>query len=167
MTLPLPPGGQQIPPEPTAQPSQPQAPAGAPVPALPQQTAQQKPAYSFNTVEEAVAFANAQVELKRTANSQAKETREELTALKQQLDFLVVQQRLAQQQALAANVQLAAKTAGFRDPDFIYSAIASGLQYDAAGQPVNLQAVLDALKTSKPYLLEVPNKRPNASATRT
>ncbi len=123
----------------------------------PQQVAPQKPAYSFNTLEEAVAFAEAQLEKKRAANQEAKEARTELAALKQQVEFLVAQQRLAQQQAIAVNVQLQAKNLGFRNPAFVYGAIASQLQYDqATGQPTNVAAVLEALKTSDPYLLEAP-----------
>lgn len=156
----------------TSQPSQQAQPQFAPQQsapsAMPQQVAQQqpaaKPAYTFDSIEAATAFAEAQLAKKRKANAEAAQSNEAYNALKQQVDFLVAQQRLAQQQAIAANVQLAAKTAGFRDPDFIYSAIASRLQYDpATGQPTNVQAELDALKANKAYLLEQPAAPTDAS----
>lgn len=163
MTIPVDPSASAQPPP--SQPSQQAQPLFAPQqsaqPATPQQPGQQKPAYTFDSIEAATAFAEAQLEKKRQANAEAAKTNEAYNALKQQVDFLVAQQRLAQTQAIAANVQLAAKTAGFRNPSLVYGAIASQLQYDAAtGQPTNVQAVLDALKASDPYLLEQQSAPP-------
>lgn len=154
-------GGQQSADPQPQQPGNPPAPAGAPQ-AAPQQMAPQKPAYSFNSLEEAVAFAEqqrayaeAQNRLKREANAEARQANDEVKALRQEVQQLTALQRLAAQKAIAADVQLVAKTMGFKHPDFVYNAIAGQLQYDqATGQPTNVQAVLDTLKARIPELLE-------------
>ncbi len=147
---PQPPAGN--PPAPAATPAPSAPPVTAPAPAGPPT----QPKYQFNSVEEAVAFA----EQMRLEKSQAKRREQQADAerdeLRQQVQWLVAQQRLAQQQAIAARVQLLAKNAGFKHPDFVYNAIVGQLQYDqTTGQPTNVQAVLDELKTRIPELLEV------------
>ncbi len=125
---------------------------GAQAPAFPANTGQ--PKYQFNSPEEVEAFAQRLIADRQEANRKEREVKGELKALQEQVQFLVVQQKLAQQQAIAANVQLAAKNAGFKHPDFVYGAIAGQLQYDQAGNPTNVQAILDALKVRIPELLE-------------
>ncbi len=128
---------------------------GAQTPAFPANASQPtQPRYVFNSQEEIEAFADRLIDQRRRANRQAQEANSEVSALRQEVQQLLVQQRLAAQRAIAADVQLAAKNAGFRNPAFIYGAISNLLQYDQAGQPTNVQAVLDALKVSDPYLLE-------------
>lgn len=146
--------GQQTPTTMPAQQSQPQAPAGAPTTS--QQVSSPKPAYSFDSIEAATAFAEAQLELKRKANAEAARSNNELATLKQQVEALAADAKAAKQRAIASDVQLAAKTAGFRKPEHVYSIIQAQLAYDANGQPTNVQAVLDALKASDSYLLETP-----------
>ena len=115
----------------------------------------QQPKFSLNSPEEIEAFANHLLGKTRQANRGEQEAKSEVAALKTQVEFLVAQQQAATRRAIAADVQLQAKSLGFKDPGFVYDAIANRLQYGADGMPTNAQQVLETLKASHGYLLEV------------
>ena len=162
MTVPTSSAGGQAPESGQPQAGTPTAPAAIPAPGAqplaPQAGAgQAQPRFQFNSPEEVEAFAQRLIADRQEANRKEREVKGELKTLQEQMQWLVTERQLDRQRAIAAQVQLAAKTAGFRNPAFVYGAIVNQLHYDqATGQPTNVQAILDALKASDAYLLDAP-----------
>lgn len=122
---------------------------------------QAKPAYSFNSLEEATSFAERQLEEKRKANEEAKRVKSEAQAqadnlmkMQQRLEQLEAQTQAARERAASSEVKALAKALGFRNPDFVLGAIRSQLKLDNDGVPTNAKDLLDALAASDAYLLE-------------
>lgn len=114
-----------------------------------------QPKYAFQSDAEMEAFIDRQIAARQRANHKEQEAKSELGALKQQLDQLLVQQRLSEQRAIEKDVLFQAKTLGFRNPALAYGVIARQMFDEQTGQYLNnATALLEALKASDSYLLE-------------